>query len=170
MPLALYLTLKQTNVNAAQLAEEAFWILLTQVVGPVLMGHYLARRVVRVEQIMRVWGPVIANLTILWIIAVVENRNRLNFANAAGILVLVLLAINLLGYLVGFGASLLLRLPEQMRRALTLEVGMQNAGLGTILAGQLFEGQSVIELPPALYAFGCMLTGTIRAQLWAMPP
>ncbi len=168
VPFALYLTLKQTNVNAARLAEEAFWILLTQVVGPVLMGHFLARRVVRVEQIMRVWGPIIANLTILWIIAFVVNGNRLNFANAAGILVLVLLTINLLGYLVGFGASLLLRLPEKMRRALTLEVGMQNAGLGTILAGHLFEGQKVIVLPPALYTFGCMLTGTILAQLWAM--
>ena len=57
-----------------------------------------------------------------------------------------------------------------MRRALTLEIGMQNAGLGTILAGQLFADQELVQLPPALYTFGCMLTGTVLAQIWARHP
>jgi BASS family bile acid:Na+ symporter len=43
---------------------------------------------------------------------------------------------------------------------------MQNAGLGTTLAMALFEDKS-IALPAALYTFGCMLTGTILARVWA---
>ena len=167
VPATLYLTLRLANIDAAGLAERAFWFLLTQVVGPVLAGHYLARKSPWLEGVMSVWGPVIANLTILWIIAVVINRNHDKLAHAAGELVAVLLAINLLGYLAGFGGGLLLRLPDRMRRALTLEVGMQNAGLGSLLACQLFEGRETTELPPALYMFGCMLTGTILAQFWA---
>jgi len=60
-----------------------------------------------------------------------------------------------------------MRVTDGMRRALTLEVGMQNAGLGSVLATQLFKDHNVVALPPALYTFGCMLTGAILAQYWS---
>jgi BASS family bile acid:Na+ symporter len=59
-----------------------------------------------------------------------------------------------------------MRLPEPMRRALTLEVGMQNAGLGAALAVKLFPDQAGVAIAPALYTFGCMLTGTMLAHIW----
>ena len=62
-----------------------------------------------------------------------------------------------------------MRLPETMRRALTIEIGMQNAGLGTTLAMGLFADER-IALPAALYTFGCMFTGTILARAWAGRP
>ena len=52
-----------------------------------------------------------------------------------------------------------------MKRALTLEVGMQNAGLGTVLAADLFGAEAAIV--PACYTFGCMLTGTVLARYWS---
>jgi BASS family bile acid:Na+ symporter len=55
-----------------------------------------------------------------------------------------------------------------MQRALTLEVGMQNAGLGTALAADLFQAQPRVMIPTALYTFGCMLTGTVLARYWAL--
>jgi BASS family bile acid:Na+ symporter len=79
------------------------------------------------------------------------------------------LAVNLGGYMIGYVGGWLQRLPEPMRRALTIEIGMQNAGLGAVLATQLFPGQDQrsIAIAPAMYTFGCMLTGTMLAQLWA---
>lgn len=56
-----------------------------------------------------------------------------------------------------------------MRRARTLEIGMQNAGLGATLATLLFTSDAV-ALTPAMYAFGCMLTGTLLAKLWSYRP
>jgi BASS family bile acid:Na+ symporter len=55
-----------------------------------------------------------------------------------------------------------------MRRALTLEIGMQNAGLGTVLAVGLFPDAPAATIPTAAYTFGCMLTGTLLAQIWAL--
>ena len=78
---------------------------------------------------------------------------------------LVLVLLNGLGYVAGFAGSKLLRLPIGMERALTLEVGMQNAGLGTALVTELFDDK-MMAVPPALYTFGCMLTGTVLARLW----
>jgi BASS family bile acid:Na+ symporter len=173
VPLVLFLILKQSDVDALAIAKQAFFILLIQVVGPVLSGFFLARVWSQLERFMRRWGPIIANLTILWIIAVVVNSNHENLKklvdpiSVGAILVIALLIINLSGFLAGWCGGRVLRLPDGMRRALTLEIGMQNAGLGVILAGKLFADRDMVQLAPALYTFGCMLTGTILAQIWA---
>jgi len=167
VPLALYLTLHQAGVDRLLLAQKAFWILMTQVVGPVVSGYLLARVWKWFERLMKWFGPILANLAILWIIAVVVNANHANFERADFRLFLALLLINLGGYVCGYVGSKALRLPEGMQRALTLEIGMQNAGLGATLAQQLFHHQPLVELPAALYTFGCMLTGTLLAQYWA---
>jgi len=57
-----------------------------------------------------------------------------------------------------------------MRRALTLEVDLQNTGLGTALVTSLFPDNPLVTVPPALYTFGCMLTGTILARIWKSLP
>jgi BASS family bile acid:Na+ symporter len=76
--------------------------------------------------------------------------------------------VNIGGYLAGYSGGAALRLPEPMRRALTLEVGMQNAGLGAALAVALFPDQPEIAVAPAIYTFGCMLTGTALATAWSI--
>jgi len=74
--------------------------------------------------------------------------------------------LNLVGYGAGYGIGKLARLDEPMRRALVLEVGMQNAGLGSLLAVKLFPDHPDAAIPTVLYMFGCMLTGAILAQIW----
>lgn len=171
VPGVLYLTLNETGVDAAGLAKQAFANLLFQVFMPVVLGHLLARNFPRVEQWTNRLAAMIANLVILWIIAVVVNANHATLAQTLGgshvQLVIVLLAVNLLGYGGGWLGSKLMRLPESKERALIIEVGMQNAGLGSTLATQLFPDRPAVALPAALYTFGCMLTGTLLAHYWS---
>jgi BASS family bile acid:Na+ symporter len=110
----------------------------------------------------------VANLTILWIIALVVGVNRESLRWEAAAYLVPLLVINTGGYLAGYAAGYTMRLPEPMRRALTLEIGMQNAGLGTVMALNLFPDQPTAAILPASYTFGCMLTGTILARIWAI--
>lgn len=167
VPLALYLLLQQSGVDSAAIARQTFRDLLIQVVVPVLAGYAVARRFTTAERLLQRIGPVAANLAILWIIAVVVNGNAGQFHYAGPALLGALLAINVAGYLAGHLGAVVMRLPAPKRRALTLEIGMQNAGLGAALAQQLFQNADLIALPPALYSFGCMLTGTILAQWWS---
>ncbi|MCH7989933.1 MAG: bile acid:sodium symporter family protein [Planctomycetes bacterium] len=164
VPFALWLTL-----GTARRPDpwEISRVLVLTVVGPVIFGHVLCRTYAKFERRMRVFGPIIANLTILWIIAVVVGLNRDRLSELNAVVLVVLLIVNLLGYTTGYFGSKLLRLPESMRRALTLEVGMQNAGLGTVLALGLFPESPAVAIPTAAYTFGCMLTGTVLAQWWA---
>jgi len=142
--------------------------LLYQVVGPVVLGHLLSRRLPKFQSAMQWLGPVIANLAILWIVAVVFAQKRDEITKHASTVGGALLLINVAGYVAGFIGGKILRFSEPMRRALTLEIGMQNAGLGTVLASQLYPGEPSTMIPPALYTFGCMLTGTMLAQYWRL--
>jgi len=163
-PFALWIMLRQW-VDFPVL--KVSWQLCWMVVLPVVAGHLLARASGATSGFRHRAGAIIANLTILWIIAVVVAKNRDNLSQVEARLLLALVALNLLGYLAGTFGSLLLRLPPPMRRALTLEVGMQNAGLGTVLAMDIFGADPAVAIAPAIYTFGCMLTGTILARLWA---
>ncbi len=107
-----------------------------------------------------------ANLAILGIIAIAVAGNRTGVTQASFWLLGALAAINAGGYLCGYFGGAAFRLPEPMRRALTMEVGMQNAGAGIALAKQLFGDASPAVIPCILYTFGCMLTGTILATWW----
>jgi len=163
----------QQQIDAQQLLETAVSLLLTVVI-PVISGHLLTRRFAGFGSRAVRLGPTVANLTILWIIAAVVGLGRERLLGVDSSVPLArlfgaLISVNLAGYLAGYFSGVLLRLPEPMRRALTLEIGMQNAGLGATLATQLFTSEAV-ALAPAMYTFGCMLTGTVLANIWSLRP
>lgn len=168
VPLALKVALgASVDFPAAATAIKLLWM----VVLPVVSGNVLTRVLPQSQSVAQWIGPTIANLTILWVIAVVVARNRENLTGGAGQalywqLVFALLGLNLSGYAVGYFGGRAMRLDVSMQRALTLEVGMQNAGLGSALAVALFP-EPEVALPTALYTFGCMLTGTVLARIWS---
>lgn len=146
------------------------WLLVWQVVLPVFAGFLSCRISRTMQRIMEFAGPFIANLVILWIIAAVVALNKSRAHELTLNIVLALLLINVLGYLAGYYGGAALRIDEPMRRALTLEVGMQNCGLGTTMALSLFPGTTA-AIPTAVYTFGCMLTGAVLATWWSrLPP
>jgi bile acid:Na+ symporter, BASS family len=49
-------------------------------------------------------------------------------------------------------------------------VGMQNAGVGTVLAVSLFPAQPAVAIPTAAYTFGCMLSGSLLAWWFSRHP
>jgi BASS family bile acid:Na+ symporter len=163
VPIALLITLGHQTEDFP--TEELIWKLCWMVVFPVVIGHLMSRRFPWWKAVAGRAAAIIANLAILWIIAVVVGKNRGNLVDIDSRLLWALLGLNLCGYLAGALGGVALRLPAPMRRALTLEVGMQNAGLGTVLAASLFDSAAAVA--PALYTFGCMFTGTILARLWA---
>jgi BASS family bile acid:Na+ symporter len=141
------------------------WKLAWTVAIPVILGHLVSRFSTTAASIARTVSEPAANLIILWIIAVIVAKTRSHF-EFSGIVVVGLLVLNLVGYGAGYGIGKLAGLDETMRRALVLEVGMQNAGLGSLLAVKLFPDQPDAAIPTVLYMFGCMLTGAILAQIW----
>ena len=162
VPLALRLTLG-SGADSALLLNSSKMLAMT-VVLPTVLGFTLSRWSSPFARAAERSAKPIANVCIVWIIAVVVALNRSRLPDLSGILFAALVALNLGGYLAGYCGGKLLRLPIGMRRALMLEVGMQNAGVGASLAAGLFPERPAVALPCGLFAFGCMLTGTMLAE------
>ncbi|KAA5544516.1 bile acid:sodium symporter family protein [Roseiconus nitratireducens] len=150
-------------VDAKRMAATLFG----SVVAPIVIGYGVKQSLAWVQPLASKVAPKVATFALLWIIASVVAANRDRLAGVQASLLVGLLLMNVLGYCGGYLAGCACRMPSAMRRALTLEVGMQNAGLGTALAASLWGGESQAQIPTAAYTFGCMLTGTVLAALWA---
>lgn len=153
---------EQPLMNPTQTAVSLF----LKVVLPTVVGYLLARRFAIVRRHSDRFASPIASIALLWIIASVVAGNRTRLIDLGWVLAIALLAINLIGYAGGYLSAVAVGLPDRFRRALTLEVGMQNAGLGTVLAASLYGEQTIATIPTAAYTFGCMLTGTVLAVIW----
>ncbi len=141
-------------------------MLFLKVVLPTIVGHLLVRRSDRALRFADRYASGIASVALLWIISSVVAANRTKLLDVGMVLAAALLLMNGIGYAAGFLVASAAKLPDRYRRALTLEVGMQNAGLGTVLATTLYHAGSSATIPTAAYTFGCMLTGTLLAVFW----
>ena len=163
VPAVLWLTLREQVPPPTKTALFLLWT----VVLPTMLGHALFRPIPDVQRKVTPIAKAIASLAILWIIAVVVGLNRDRLRSGTTTILVAVIVLNLAGYIVGIVAGRLFRFETTMQRALSLEIGMQNAGLGTTLAAQSFANHEDAMIPTALYTFGCMLTGTILARHWA---
>ena len=73
---------------------------------------------------------------------------------------------NSLGYLLGWTAGRLAGFSTAKKRTISIEVGMQNAGLATVLAGTFFAAQPLAVLPCAISCAWHSISGTILAGLF----
>lgn len=73
---------------------------------------------------------------------------------------------NSLGYLLGWMAGRLAGFNTAKKRTVSIEVGMQNAGLATVLAGHFFATQPLAVLPCAISCAWHSISGTILAGLF----
>ena len=148
VPLVLWIV---AGARTEQSLSAAAIRLAMLVVLPTIVGYLTARRSDWLGKIFTRYSSIIASFALLWIIASVVAANRNYLINVRGTLIIALLAINVAGYLAGYSVGLFSGLPEHFRRALTLEVGMQNAGLGTALATSLYGAGTIATIPTATY-------------------
>ncbi|MBQ9874389.1 MAG: bile acid:sodium symporter family protein [Thermoguttaceae bacterium] len=163
VPLTLWLFIGQTTRLPV---GDIMLNLLITVVAPVCLGFALARAFAFWRKLASASAEIIANLAIIMIIASVVAANASKVVELTPELIAALLLLNFGGYLAGFYGGKLIGLDSGMRRALAIEVGMQNAGLGTTLAMRFFPDKPQAALFCACYTFGCMFTGIILAQIF----
>ena len=73
---------------------------------------------------------------------------------------------NAIGYLLGWTAGRMAGFSKDKKRTISIEVGMQNAGLATVLAAHFFASQPLAVLPCAISCAWHSISGTILAGLF----
>lgn len=141
-----------------------FMSIFQVIIIPILLGLLVNRYLPRVTEQGVSLLPLISILAITIILMGVVAGNRDNIADA-GILVFVsVLLHNAFGLLLGYYAAKLFKLPIQDQRAVSIETGMQNSGLGVALASVHFT--PLAALPSAFASVWQLLTGTVLASRW----
>lgn len=112
--------------------------------------------------------PLISVLAILIIVSAVTSANGSNVASAGFIVFIAVFLHNGFGLLLGYITAMLLGLNENDRRAISIEVGMQNSGLGVALATAHFG--ALAALPSVWGAIWHNISGPILATFWSKKP
>ena len=73
---------------------------------------------------------------------------------------------NAIGYVLGYAVGVATRFSRPKRRTISIEVGMQNAGLATVLAGRHFPAMPEVALASAVSCVWHSISGALLAGLF----
>jgi BASS family bile acid:Na+ symporter len=138
---------------------------LQVVVLPVLAGVLLRAKAGRATESLIVWSPLVAVVAISMIVAGVLAQNAPVLREAGGRLFGALLILHWGGFALGWILSRMLRQTSAVARTISIEVGMQNSGLGVVLAQRHFP-DPLSALPGAISTVVHCLSGSLLACGW----
>ncbi len=151
-------------VNPGELFLSIVAIVLVPVVLGVLARAFVPRAVEAALPVL----PCVSVVGIAVVVAAVVGGSA-DAVLSSGLLVLLAVVLhNSFGLLLGYGAARLVGLPESARRAISVEVGMQNSGLAASLATTHFT--AVAALPAAVFSLWHNISGALVASYWARRP
>jgi len=137
-------------------------IILTVLI-PLALGLFIQPYLGRHLQKARAAAPGIAALAIIIICSYAVAANQERIADMAGIVLIGVVLVNILGYVAGWSLAKFYGFDHIHRITLMIEIGMQNAGMGVALALKHFPPETA--LPGALFAVWCILTAA-TASAW----
>jgi BASS family bile acid:Na+ symporter len=169
---AVIMTPTLTSLLASAYVSVPFWdlllgtlqVVIIPVLAGVLLNHFIPEAVKRIHSV----APLVSVLVIALICASIIGANVDAMKQAALILFAAVALLHIGGFALGYATARVFRLPDQSRRTLSIEVGMQNSGLGAVLARNNFAEYALAPLPAAISATFHSVIGSVLAVCWRM--
>ncbi|MEO1648121.1 MAG: bile acid:sodium symporter, partial [Pseudomonadota bacterium] len=167
-----------TGELAGAYVEIDRWNLLRNMVVivlvPVIAGSALNRLFPRAAAAVSGVLPLIAIVLVIWIVGGIVGGAKAKIAEHAGELLLATFLLHALGFGLGWGLARAFGLKGAEQRTVSIEVGMQNSGLGSGLAktpafaAQFASAQqaALAPVPAAISAVWHVLIGSLLASWW----
>lgn len=167
--LAPFLTPMLTWIFAGQRVDvdivAMFLSVIKVVIVPIVLGIIVQKLLgKKVEEAGKVL-PLVSVVAIVMIVAAVVSANSEKLLTNGAIIIVVVILHNMLGYGVGYLIAKLLRLDLAKCKAVSIEVGMQNSGLATSLAGTHFAQYPLATIPGAVFSVWHNISGSIVANI-----
>ncbi|KQL49507.1 sodium transporter [Brevibacillus choshinensis] len=149
------------NINTQSL----FMDIVTVVIVPIVLGVVVKALFQKQAAASAKALPLVSTIAIVLIVAIVVAINKGKIVETGLIIFAVVILHNLLGYLLGYGFAKLFGLNLAKRKAVTLETGMQNSGLGAALAAAHFNPLAAV--PSAIFSVWHNISGSVLATWFA---
>lgn len=161
-PLLLLLLAGQwLPVNPVSMFLSIVQVIIIPIALGILVQRFFPKAVAKSVTIV----PLISVAAILIIVSAVTAANAQNVISSGFIVFLAVFLHNGFGLLLGYLTAMAMGLNETDRRAISLEVGMQNSGLGVALATAHFS--PLAALPSVWGAIWHNISGPILATIWS---
>lgn len=146
-------------------AGEMFVSVIEVILVPVAAGVVVHRLFPRPVKALAQALPAISVAGIVAIVGAVVGVNAQRIAASAGTVMMVVALHNGIGLALGYTAGAAAGMGEPQRRALGIEVGMQNSGLAVTLAMAHFAPPAAVA--GAIFSVWQNLSGAVLAAVWA---
>ncbi|TQS72580.1 bile acid:sodium symporter family protein [Rhodobacteraceae bacterium] len=146
-------------------AGAMFVSILKMVILPLALGFAAQRFIPRLVDASLPALPLVSVTGIVLIVAAVVAASKGAIAQSGLMIFAVVVLHNLLGYAIGYMAARVTGLSLARRKAIAIEVGMQNSGLGAALANAYFSPLAAV--PSAMFSVWHNISGALVANILA---
>ena len=161
-PALTYLYLR-TSVSVD--VKAMFLSIVQVVVVPIGLGLLINRLFGKYTQKITDVLPSVSVTAICLIVAAVVSHNSGKILSTGLVIFAVVILHNLLGYLCGYLTGILFRMDLPRKKAVAIEIGMQNSGLATTLAGSAFPNLAMATVPGAIFSVWHNISGAVLAGI-----
>ena len=154
---------KSVNVDVVGMLLSILWV----VILPIVVGLIVKGLWPNFTKKATDYLPAFSSIAITMIVAIIISANANKLLAGGSIIVLVVILHNLCGLSLGYLIGRLLGLSEAKKRAISIEVGMQNSGLASSLATIHFAAYPLATIPGAIFSVWHNLSGAAVAYLYS---
>ena len=143
-----------------------FISILQIVIVPICLGVAVKTFLPKLAATATDYTPAVSSIAVSLIIAGVIGGSKNAIIANIGVILLVVVLHNCLGYALGFSIARMVGLSWKKAVALSVEVGMQNSGLAVGLAKAHFASMAAATVPGAIFSAWHNISGAMLAWLY----
>ena len=141
-----------------------FWSVVQVILIPIIIGFVLQKLFKTFADKTATALPIVSVVAISLILASVVGSSKAQILATGLLIFAVVILHNLIGYILGYTFAKILKLDRPDKKAVSIEVGMQNSGLAVSLATVHFNPLSAVT--GAVFSLIHNITGPILAKYW----
>ena len=154
---------KSVNVDVAGMLLSILWV----VILPIIVGLVVKWIWPKFTEQATDYLPAFSSIAIALIVAIIIAANADKLMVGGLMIVVVVVLHNLCGLSLGYLIGRLLGLSDPKKRAISIEVGMQNSGLASSLATIHFAAYPLASIPGAIFSVWHNISGAMVARFYA---
>ena len=162
-PLLVWLLAGKTvDVDVAAMFLSILWVVILPIIAGLIVKQLWPKQTEKAV----VYMPALSSLTIATIVLIIIAATAHRLMAGGLIIVAVVMLHNMGGLAIGYLIGRLLRISTSKRKALSIEVGMQNSGLASSLATLHFAAYPMAAIPGAIFSVWHNISGALVARLY----
>ena len=150
------------HVDVAGMLLSILWV----VILPIVLGLIIKSLWPKFTEKAMDYLPAFSSVAIAFTVSIVISANASKLLASGMLIIIVVVLHNLFGLGLGYLIGRLFGMSEPKKRAVSIEVGMQNSGLASSLATLHFAAYPMATIPGAIFSVWHNISGAIVAWLY----